>query len=372
MFRPLVRWMGGRCAIRCPTFAPNPRLAVKRLQTYFAILVTIFTLAGSLHALFISEWYPTGNFLLMAWAIVVGGTFAFILSLVIGHYLADPLEQLHAKALAVRHGNANVAIRPEGKLYEADLLAEDMAALSELSRVQLRELAVQQRRQTQFISDAAHELRTPLTAIRGNAEMLLDPDLPPELHDRFCRTIVSEAERLSRLSNDLLALQRIEGGFGQAELERVNLHDVAERVLESLDSVIRESGARAEVTGEAPDVLGNPDHLHQVLFNLVSNAVRFVGEGGRITVRLEGLANQSVISVVDDGPGFGDVDPKMLFTRFYRGDNSRARNSGGTGLGLSIVKSIVDQHDGTIEAFNVPEGGACFIVALPSVQERVA
>ena len=344
---------------------------MKRLQTYFAILVTIFTLAGALLALIASAWTSSGNFLLLAWVIVVGGTMAFILSLVIGHYLADPLETLHAKAVAARHGNTSVVIAPEGKLHEADLLAEDMAALSELSNHQLRELVVQQQRQSQFISDAAHELRTPLTAIRGNAEMLLDPDLPPDLHERFCNTIINEAERLSRLANDLLTLQRIEEGMGQTELQRVNLHSVAERVVESLDPIIEESGAQVEVVGEAPDVLGNPDHLHQVIFNLVSNAVRFVGENGRVMVRLEGLADQSVVTVTDNGPGFGNVDHKLLFTRFYRGDNSRARNSGGTGLGLPIVKSIVDQHDGTIEAFNVAEGGACFVVALPSVKERI-
>ena len=90
-----------------------------------------------------------------------------------------------------------------------------------------------------------------------------------------------------------------------------------------------------------------------------------------MVIRLEGLQGQSIISVMDDGPGFGDTDPQMLFTRFFRGDNSRARNTGGTGLGLSIVKGIVDAHDGTVTAFNRAEGGACFVISLPSIHEHV-
>lgn len=138
-----------------------------------------------------------------------------------------------------------------------------------------------------------------------------------------------------------------------------------------MNPIFEENGAELKIEGEAPDVLGNPDRLQQVIYNLVANASRFVGKGGHVTVRLAGLADKSVISVIDDGPGFGDIDPKLLFTRFYRGDNSRARNTGGTGLGLSIVKGIVEGHDGTIEAFNAAGGGACFVVSLPSVHEHI-
>ena len=112
-------------------------------------------------------------------------------------------------------------------------------------------------------------------------------------------------------------------------------------------------------------MLGIPDRLQQVIYNLVANAARFIGEGGHIVIRLEGLADRSVISVLDDGPGFGNVDPKLLFTRFYRGDNSRARNTGGTGLGLSIVSDTVRRRGGTITAAQREGGGTVFTVKLP-------
>lgn len=344
---------------------------MKRLQTYFSLLTTLFAIASAIVALFASALLEEANLLIIGWAIVTGGTVVFLLSLVIGHYVADPLNCLHRRAAALLDGNTNVVISPEGKLHEADLLAEDFAALGEQSKTQMSDLAIQQKRQTQFISDVAHELRTPLTAIRGNAETLIDPDMPQELRERFCQTIISESERLTRLANDLLTLQHIEDGTDQIILERVNLHTIAENVIDALEPMVEERGGTVVITGEAPDVLGNPDRLQQVVYNLVANASRFIDEGGHITVKLEGLADRSVISVIDDGPGFGDVDPKLLFTRFFRGDNSRARNTGGTGLGLSIVKSIVDGHDGTVEAFNAADGGACFIVALPSIREHI-
>ena len=217
------------------------------------------------------------------------------------------------------------------------------------------------------MSDVAHELRTPLTAIRGNAEMLSDPDLPPAMREKFTGIIMEESRRLSNLVNDLLTLQRLENDNMAVEFSRVDLGQVAREVVDSLSPLLREREANCQVIGEAPDVLGNRDRLKQVVFNLVENASRFIEPGGHITVELMGARGNSVLSVRDDGCGLGDVDPKLLFDRFYRGDPSRNRSTGGTGLGLAIVKSVVEAHDGTVEAFNLPDGGACFLVAIPSI-----
>ena len=221
--------------------------------------------------------------------------------------------------------------------------------------------------QRQFTGNAAHELRTPLTAIRGNAEMLEDPDLPPELHEKFCSIIIAESERLSRLTHDLLTLQRIDDNAMPMELSRVNLRELATGVLDALEPILRDRHANTEIVGEAPDVLGDPDRLKQAVTNLVENASRFIEPDGHITIELFGLKGNSILAVKDDGTGFGDIDPQLLFDRFYRTDASRSRGTGGTGLGLAIVKSVVESHDGTVEAINLPDGGACFIIALPSI-----
>ncbi len=290
----------------------------------------------------------------------------FSLSLLIGHFLSEPLRVLANKTAAYRAG-ADVPFEPDGRLFEADELTCDFKDLVQTTTAQQYELTLQEHRQAEFISDVAHELRTPLTAIRGNAEMLADPDLPPELQEKFCSIIINESERLSRLTHDLLTLQRIEESTDPLELARVNLRQLAEGVLAALDPILRDRQAHATVEGEAPDVLGNPDRLTQAVTNLVENASRFIEPGGHITIDLFGLNNNSIIAVKDDGCGFGDTDPHLLFDRFYRTDSSRSRGTGGTGLGLAIVKSIAEAHDGTVEALNLPEGGACFIIAIPSI-----
>ena len=298
---------------------------------------------------------------------MVPATFlTFALSLIIGYFLAEPLRLLVRKIKAYRAG-ANVEFVSDGKLYEADAISESMDALVRKLESQQADLVRENRRQSEFVSDVAHELRTPLTAIRGNAEILADPDLPPEMQKKFGAIIISESERLSRLVNDLLTLQRIEYDSTPRNFARVNLRTVAQEVVDTLHPIITDREAHIEIVGEAPDVLGNADRLKEALTNLVENATRFIEPGGHIVVELFGLHGNSVVQVKDDGTGFGDIDPNLLFGRFYRADTSRARNTGGTGLGLAIVKSIVEAHDGTVEALNRPEGGACFIIAIPSI-----
>ena len=298
-----------------------------------------------------------------------GATITFVLSLIIGYFLAEPLRLLLRKIRAYRAG-ANVTFEADGRLHEADELSLTMDALVKKIESQRADLIRESNRQSEFVSDVAHELRTPLTAIRGNAEMLEDPDLPPEMREKFTGIIISESERLSRMVNDLLTLQRIEHDANPADqMKRVNLRAIAEDVVDALRPILVERQANVAIVGEAPDVLGNADRLKEALTNLVENASRFIEPDGHIVIDLCGLHGNSVIQVKDDGTGFGDVDPSMLFSRFYRADMSRARNTGGTGLGLAIVKSIVEAHDGKVEALNLPEGGACFIIAIPSIEE---
>ena len=338
---------------------------MNRLQTYFALLSTLlmlFACAVVIIACVIMYDLPPRALLLLVPATVV----VYTLSLIIGHFLAEPLNTLVKKVQAYR-ANADVSFTPDGHLYEADQLTETMGKLVQKVDAQNAELVRECNRQTEFVSDVAHELRTPLTAIRGNAEMLQDPDLPSSMREKFTDIIISEAQRLSRLVNDLLALQRIENDPTTTNLSRVNLRIVASNVVDALQPILTERQANVQITGEAPDVLGNADRLKEALTNLIDNASRFIEPGGHIVIDLCGLHGNSVVQVKDDGCGFGDIDPNLLFDRFYRTDASRARNTGGTGLGLAIVKSIVEAHDGTVEAVNLPEGGACFIIAIPSV-----
>lgn len=351
---------------------------MRKLQTYIALLTTLLALlaagitCGVCHFLYRMPLY--------ACVFATAGTAlgAMLLSLVVSYYLMNPLNKvihqgrvragLEPDEKGAQVSDGSVPVESDGTLFEAEQLAECLNEMEKKAAVQRQNLALKESRQNSFISDVAHELRTPVTAIHGTAEMLLDPDLPDDMRERFTTTIVRESDRLSRLTNDLLTLQRLETGKAAApEFTRVNLRSVAHEVVNMLEPVLTERQAQVEISGEAPDVLGNRDQLKQVVSNLVDNASRFIDPDGHIWIELLGLHGNAVITVKDDGCGFGNVDPKLLFDRFYRVDSSRNRATGGTGLGLSIVKTIVTEHDGTVEALNLPEGGACFIVAIPAI-----
>lgn len=229
----------------------------------------------------------------------------------------------------------------------------------------VNELLTEEARQAQFVSDVSHEIRTPLTAIRGTAETLLEGDVPAELQSRFLAQIINECDRLTRLANDLLTLQKAEGQ--EMELSRLDLRAVADNCALLMGELLEERGCKLEITGEAPDINGNADAINQILVNLIENASRYAREN----VRVEITSNRghSIFCVCDDGPGFGDEDPAHLFDRFYRADQSRVRHkgSGNSGLGLAIVKALTLAMGGTVEAANLPNAGAVFIVAIPSL-----
>jgi two-component system OmpR family sensor kinase len=195
---------------------------------------------------------------------------------------------------------------------------------------------------------------------------LLDGGVDPEDQERFLSTIALEAERLTRLANDLLTLQRIEGATGELPLRRFDLRVATDRAAAMLEPLLDHRGVDFGIEGSAPEILGDVDRVQQVVANLVDNATRLVGKGGHVRVALAADEGDAVLRVIDDGPGIPADDLPNLFDRFYRADSSRTRASGGAGLGLAIVRAIVSAHGGTIEAENLPEGGSCFTVRFPA------
>jgi two-component system OmpR family sensor kinase len=340
----------------------------RALHILLATISALSTLIFSLALAFIIFLDPRITYWLLVLAVPFS-ILAFFITMWISGLLLLPLGNLTEKARRLAAGDLSVRFSDESARSAPLAIRKLSASLDTVTmrvRSSMAEVASEGKRQGQFISDVSHEIRTPLTAIRGAAETLMDEDILYRDRQRFCETIIHESERLTRLANDLLTLQRMEGD-GEVKLKRVNLHDVVEYAAALLEPLLDERQVILTISGEAPDVLGDPDRLQQVVQNLIDNASRFVGEGGRIHVELSGIREHSVITVSDDGPGFGDIDPARLFDRFYRGDASRARTTGGVGLGLTIVKAIVTAHEGTVEAVNLPDGGACFIVAIPSL-----
>ncbi|HSK46574.1 MAG TPA: HAMP domain-containing sensor histidine kinase [Coriobacteriia bacterium] len=299
-------------------------------------------------------------------AAAVAALAAWPIAMAVARRTTAPIEKLAASAASFAAGDHSKRATTEGP-REVRRIAESFNRMADEVAAVLSQLSSEETRKTQFVSDVSHELRTPLTAIRGAAETLLDGGVSADDQERFLSTIATEAERLTRLANDLLALQRIEGATGELPFRRTDLKDAANRAVTMLEPLIEDRGVDVLVSGSAPLVLGDIDRLQQVVANLVDNATRMVGEGGHVWVELSRDEEQAVLAVRDDGPGIPEQDLANLFDRFYRPDTSRARSRGGAGLGLAIVRAIVTSHGGTIEAENLPECGARLTVRLPAL-----
>ncbi|MPM69394.1 Adaptive-response sensory-kinase SasA [bioreactor metagenome] len=221
-----------------------------------------------------------------------------------------------------------------------------------------------------FVSDASHELKTPLAAIRLLTDSILQTEnIDPDTTREFVADIGREADRLSRISEDLLRLTRLDGGAVPMPSE-VDVAPVLEQVLRMMELVAEER--RITLYCDAAEhcrVLATKDELHQVLYNLVDNAVKYSHDGGQVRVSLCREGGQAVLTVADDGVGIPEEDLPRIFERFYRVDKARSRAAGGTGLGLSIVQDTVKNRGGSVEAANRPQGGAVFTVHWPRVEE---
>lgn len=223
-----------------------------------------------------------------------------------------------------------------------------------------------------FVANVSHELQTPLTIIRGFTETLID-DPDSDIAARFIQLIHDEADRMSRLVDDLLALSRMEHHSLPVARQPVDILMLADSIITKITP--RAQSAGLTITNQLPDTLplvaGDGDLLNEVFLNLVSNAVQYTAEGG--TIRLKGRVDESLgmvgISVEDNGIGIPAADLSRIFERFYRVDKARSRASGGTGLGLAIVKHIMELHKGRIEVRSTVGQGTEFTVWIPQVGE---
>jgi two-component system, OmpR family, phosphate regulon sensor histidine kinase PhoR len=219
-----------------------------------------------------------------------------------------------------------------------------------------------------FVANVSHELRTPLTAIQGYVEALLDDDPPDEAEGRrFLEIIDRHAKRMERLVRDLLRLARLEAGQEPVARVAFTTDAVFAEVITELEPSIdtRRQQVTTRIGPDAADLVSDPGKLHDVLKNLLENAVAYAPAGTRIELAAMREGHSVVLTVSDEGPGIPEADLARIFERFYRVDKARSRESGGTGLGLSIVKHLVSLLGGEVTAANRPNGGAVFSVRLP-------
>lgn len=218
-----------------------------------------------------------------------------------------------------------------------------------------------------FIANVSHELRTPLTSIQGYAETLLD-SAPDRNHDRdFLEIIRKNAARMSRLTEDLLTLARVESGEQRFDIQPVTPRELLQEAANNFLELARLHGVELKVEDGAQAVVNaDREAIHHVFSNLTENALKYGASGGRVVLGARPLQEAVEFYVQDFGPGISSEHLPRLFERFYRVDKARSRESGGTGLGLAIAKHIVLAHGGTIRAESELNRGSTFLFTLPT------
>lgn len=304
----------------------------------------------------------------VAFGLLAAGT--AVAALVIFRPTRRRLSQLQAAARAIGAGQAGVRAPVRGG-DEVTALSRAFNEMAQQLEHRTSALETADRTRRQLLADVSHELMTPLAAIRGYVETLQmdNLDIDDASRTRYLQIVNDESDRLEQIVGDLLELARLEGGGGALRHEPVSLPQLFERVRHRHEQMLAERGITLDIAGEpAIDGLRGDQHrLEQVLQNLVANAIRHTPTGGRVMVAAVREGGEVVLTVEDTGSGIPDEHLPHVFDRFYKADESRTGTQmrSGSGLGLSIVQAIVTRHRGTVEALNVPSGGARFVVRLP-------
>ncbi len=224
----------------------------------------------------------------------------------------------------------------------------------------------------EFVANVSHELRTPLTTVKSYAETLSDAaadnNMDSDMFKTFLNVINNETDRMTRLVKDLLLLSRLDYSLKDMPKESFDISEMIKSLVDRLAMSTREKKQTLiyEPTNTLPVYTGNPDRIEQVLINIITNAIKYTPQNGRILITTIYMYNSITIKVIDNGIGIPEENLAHIFERFYRVDKARSREMGGTGLGLAIAKEIVEAHDGTIEIKSKPGIGTEVVITLPT------
>lgn len=285
-------------------------------------------------------------------AALLAAAAALVLVQVLARGLTKPLREMALASRALRRGDFQVRV--------SDDRHDEVGQLARAFNAMAAELAEVDRMRRDLVANVSHELRTPITALQAKLENVADgvEQADPET----VAVMLAQTERLGRLVAQLLDLSRLE-----AQAEPFDRH--AFTVADVLSAAVSEARLHAPAITFAveadPSVRasGDPERIHQVVANLIENAVKVSPEGGTVTVAVAPAGRVARLSVTDEGPGIPPVEHERVFERFYRADPSRAE--GGAGLGLAIARWIVDLHGGSIRVEDAEPHGARMVVELP-------
>lgn len=227
-------------------------------------------------------------------------------------------------------------------------------------------LLLQDKQKDDFLDTVAHELKTPITSMHASAEVLEDDDMPTELRQQFIKNIFNDAERLTRLINDILNLERLSSGKLPMHFEQKNLKKTIEKAIASVEGELNRKGIKIEKQLQDIIINQDEDRIIQVFVNLFSNSFKFLpANNKKISINLTENKNQVVVSFWDNGKGISDNDAPYVFDKFYQSVNQTLKKPKGSGFGLAICKQIIKAHNGSITVDQSVIKGTNIIIKLP-------
>ena len=294
----------------------------------------------------------------------------FLLSLIILIFFTTlvyvPLRKITKGAESFADGNYHYEVNVDSR----DEMGYLAAALNYMSG----KIADSEDDQKKFIANVSHDFRSPLTSIKGYLEAMLDGTIPPEMHEKYLGIVLNETERLTKLTNGLLALNNLNTKGMHLDITDFDINDTVRKVAETFEGTCRKKSIAIELvlTGEELYVHADKGRIEQIIYNLTDNAVKFSNHDSVIKIETTEKKNKIYVSVKDNGIGIPPEDISMIFNRFYKSDASRGKDKKGTGLGLSIVKEILTAHNENINVISTPGEGSEFIFSLqPSDPDEI-
>lgn len=284
----------------------------------------------------------------------------------ISERITTPLRSISRAAVSFAKGNFDVRVQVVGN--------DEIAELATTFNSMAESLAELEKLRSNFLANVSHDLRTPMTTISGFIDGILDGAIPKEKQDYYLNIVATEVRRLSRLVGTLLDISRIQAGDRKFNIQSFDICEKAREILISNEKRIDEKRLDVEFNAQMDNMfaLGDVDAVHQVLYNLVDNAIKFSYERGKMSVSINTTENKMTsVEVYNEGVGISSEDLRYIFDRFYKVDKSRGLDKGGVGLGLYISKTIIESQGGTIWAESEQGKWCKFCFTLPTSKKDV-
>jgi len=287
------------------------------------------------------------------------GLLSVVLVLVISHNIINPLKRILNVVQRMTTGQLSLRIPVNGK--------DEYAILAKAFNNMTEKLEQTEKTREEFVSNVSHEMKTPLSAIKVLSEsILLQESAPEEMYREFLTDITNEVDRMTNITNDLLALVKVNQREQGLNVSRIDLNQLVEDILKRLSPLAEQNKiillyeAEREVGFDADEI-----KLSLTISNIVENGIKYTPKGGTVRVIVDSDPHSAIITIQDTGIGIPEEEHDNIFNRFYRVDKTRDRETGGTGLGLAIARATVLLHDGSIRVTSKPGEGSIFVIRLP-------